>query len=129
MNTIFQEKRLVTWLIGGDQEDSVETFLPDSAGHICGHQLQSLPGQVSAVSAGVMGDQVLVCGGSSGSFSSSSTHDQCYSTPAAGDGTWSRSAPLLINTSNAASAVVGDKFYVFGGYRPRSHCSVSAQVT
>ena len=45
---------------------SVESLVSLPDGRLCGRELQPLPIDVSAPSAGFIGDQVLVCGGEIG---------------------------------------------------------------
>jgi len=76
-----------------------------------------------------VGDNVYVCGGSSGTFGDSTVHFECFVKKAdsARSGRWKIGPSMEYKTSHAASASFGRKIYVFGGYK-KPVCDKTPQV-
>ena len=70
---------------------------------------------------------MVVCGGSDGR---ATTYRECYSSqPARPELGWQVAPPLPIKTSHAATAVQGEKLFVFGGERePRCGAAPQLQI-
>ena len=113
------------WLLGGET-DTVESLVAGQGGRLCGQQLQPLPRPLSSPVAGTVGGLVVVCGGTDGF----TTYSDCYtSQPARPELGWQVSPALLLNTSHAATAVQGEKMFVFGGERePRCEGRPELQI-
>ena len=96
----------------------MESFVTRSDGSLCGKLLPPLPVDRSAAMGGFRDGKVYICGGSSGSFRDSATHNDCFfadvKSPRNG---WALIPAMPINTTNAAHAVLNDKMYVFGGFQ------------
>ena len=101
------------WVVGG-QTATVESLAGGEGGRLCGQELEPLPRALTSPAVGYVGGQVVVCGGSDGS----TTYRDCYTSqlarPELG---WQGASPLPVNTSHAATAVQGEKMFVFGGER------------
>ena len=109
------------WLLGGDNTNGgVERLVETSSGAVCSRSISRLPNTYTEHVAGFLAGQVFVCGGNSGENKRTKkyeVHNPCYFARPDQPSNWNPAPPMLVNTTNAATAVFNDDLYVFGGYQ------------
>ena len=108
-------------MLGGDNTNGgVERLVETSSGAVCSRSISRLPNTYTEHVAGYLAGQVFVCGGNSGENKRTKkyeVHNPCYFARPDQPSNWIPAPPMLVNTTNAATAVFNDDLYVFGGYQ------------
>ena len=109
------------WLVGGTSAaDHIERIKETGGGQVCSSSISRFPNSYSSQMGGFLSGRVVVCGGNSGTDSTTGkyrVHGDCYSASPTRPGDWASIASMKINTTNAAYTVHRDKLYVLGGYQ------------